>query len=292
MMLGNWSITFGNPWWLILIPMILPPLIWTSFRSLAGLGPIRRTMAILFRTAVISLIILALADLQSIRRTDRLTTMFLLDASNSVPREFQKAALGYVSEASKNRRREDLTGVVVFGKEPRVEIPPAPSELNLLGIESTVDPENTDLGAAVKLTLATFPEDTARRIVVLSDGNENRGNLLEQAQAAKSLGVQVDVVPIDYQYDREVLVEKVMIPPDVKMGETVNIDVVIHASEPTTGTLQIFQKTDNYRAPALGNEQPEPVQLKRGINVKTLRHVIKDPNFYTFSRVHTRQRQR
>src|SRR5271156_4767819 len=116
MMLGNWSITFGNPWWLILIPMILPPLIWTSFRSLSGLGPIRRTMAILLRTAVISLIILALADLQSIRRTDRLTTMFLLDASNSVPRDLQKAALGYISEASKNRRREDLAGVVVFGR--------------------------------------------------------------------------------------------------------------------------------------------------------------------------------
>ena len=124
--------------------------------------------------------------------------------------------------------------MIVFGKEPRVEVPPAPSELNLLGIESTIDPENTDLGAAVKLALATFPEDTARRIVVLSDGNENRGNLLEQALAAKSLGVQVDVLPIDYFYDREVLVEKVSIPPDVKKGETVNINVVIRASEPTT----------------------------------------------------------
>ena len=26
MMLGNWSITVGNPWWLILIPLVLPPL--------------------------------------------------------------------------------------------------------------------------------------------------------------------------------------------------------------------------------------------------------------------------
>ena len=55
MMLGNWSITFGNPWWLILIPLVIPPLIWTSFRSLSGLGPIRRMLAILFRTAVITL---------------------------------------------------------------------------------------------------------------------------------------------------------------------------------------------------------------------------------------------
>ena len=85
MMLGNWSITVGNPWWLILIPLVLPPLVWTSYRSLAGLGPVRRALAILFRTAVITLIVLALAELQSVRRTDRLTTIFLLDVSNSVP---------------------------------------------------------------------------------------------------------------------------------------------------------------------------------------------------------------
>ena len=67
------------------------------------------------------------------------------------------------------------------------------------------------------------------------------------------------------------------------MGETVNIDVVIRASEPTRGTLQIFQKADNYRAPAVGTEQPQPVELKRGINVKTLKHQITAANFYTFS---------
>ena len=92
---------------------------------------------------------------------------------------------------------------------------------------------------------------------MLSDGNENRGNLFEQALTAKSLGVQVDVLPLEYFYDREVLVEKVSIPPDVKKGETVNINVVLRASEPTRGTLQVFQKADNYRAPAVGNEQPQ-----------------------------------
>ena len=118
---------------------------------------------------------------------------------------------------------------------------------------------------------------------MISDGNENRGNLLEQALAAKALGVQVNVLPIEYFYDREVLVEKVSIPPDVKKGETVNIDVVIRASEPTRGTLQIFQKSDGRRVPAAGNEQPMPVELDRGVNVYTLKQLITEPNFYTFS---------
>ena len=36
----------------------------------------------------------------------------------------------------------------------------------------------------MKLAQATFPEDAARRIVLVSDGNQNQGNALEQAQAA------------------------------------------------------------------------------------------------------------
>lgn len=282
-MLGNLSVTVGLPWWLVLLPIILPPLILLSARSLSGLGTFRRASAILLRGAVLSLIVLALADLQAVRRHDKLTTVFLVDASQSIPQEQRKSALDYVTASSKKRRKDDLTGVIVFGKNPSVETPPSPSEVNLLGIESTVDGEYTDLSAALKLALATFPEDTARRIVVLSDGNENRGNALEQALAAKSLGVQVDVVPMEYHYDKEVLVEKVSIPPDVKEGETININVVIRASAPTRGTLQIFQKADNYRAPAPGNEQPQPVELPRGVTVLTLKQLITKPNFYTFT---------
>ena len=282
-MLGNLSVTAGRPWWLILLPLVLPPLVIMSARSLSGLGTIRRAAAILLRGTVLTLIVLALADLQAVRKHDKLTTVFLVDASQSIPQELRKSALDYVTASSKKRRKDDLTGVIVFGKNPSVETPPSPSELNLLGIESDIDGESTDLSAALKLALATFPEDTARRIVLLSDGNENRGNALEQALAAKSLGVQLDVVPMEYFYDKEVLVEKVSIPPDVKEGETVNINVVIRASAPTRGTLQIFQKADNYRAPAPGNEQPQPVELPRGVTVLTLKQLITKPNFYTFT---------
>src|SRR4051794_6985024 len=281
---GNLSITVGNPWWLVLLPLILPPLVLVSFRSLAGLGTFRRLLAIGLRGTVVTLIVLALAELQTVRRSDRLTTMFLVDISQSVPRESQGPMLEYVTAASKKRRKDDLAGAIVFGRDPRIEAPPAPTELNLMqGIESTIDPEYTDLEGAIKLALATFPEDTARRIVLLSDSNQNRGNVVEQAIAAGTLGVEIDVLPVEYFYDREVLVEKVSIPADVKKGETVNINVVVRASEPTTGTLQIFQKADNYRAPAPGNEKPVPVELQRGINVFSLQQRITEPNFYTFT---------
>ncbi|MHC5538745.1 hypothetical protein ACYOEI_11025, partial [Singulisphaera rosea] len=64
-MLGNYSVSVGQPWWLLLLPLIIPPLILVSFRSLAGLGAVRRAVAILIRTVVVTLIVLALAELQT-----------------------------------------------------------------------------------------------------------------------------------------------------------------------------------------------------------------------------------
>ena len=209
--------------------------------------------------------------------------MFVVDASNSIPREQQKAAIDYVTVASKKRRKDDMAGVIVFGKGPAGRGAAGPQRAEPAGHREHDRPREHRPGRRAQAGPGDVPRGHGPAGRVLSDGNENRGNLLEQALAAKSLGVQVDVLPIEYHYDREVLVEKVSIPPDVKKGETVNINVVIRASEPTRGTLQIFQKADNYRAPAAGNEKPVPVELQRGINVFTLKQLITEPNFYTFT---------
>ena len=125
---GNWSFSTGNPWWLILIPLVLPA---TGLVELSQPGGLGRGAAgpgdLASETAVITLIVLALAELQTVWKSDRLATIFLLDVSNSVPADQQKLALDYITEASKKRRKDDLAGMVVFGKEPRVEVPPAPA---------------------------------------------------------------------------------------------------------------------------------------------------------------------
>src|SRR4051812_14444734 len=127
-MLGNLSVTFGNPWWLLAIPLLLPPLIGMSIKSLSGLGKVRQAIAIALRTVIVTLIVLALAQVQSVRRNDKLTTIFLLDRSESIPTSPNggDTMLSYVNAAVKAQKRpDDLSGVIVFGKEPKVESPPS-----------------------------------------------------------------------------------------------------------------------------------------------------------------------
>lgn len=278
--LGTLRLAFLSPWWLALLPLILPPLLFLSFRSLAGLGKVRRALAILLRSAVVTLLVLALAQLQIVKRNDAMTTLFLLDASQSLPSDWRGPMIQFVNGAIEQHRRPgDLAGLIAFGRDAKVDNPPAEYNETITGLEASVDPEYTDLGAGIKLALATFPRDTARRIVILSDGNENRGDAYEQANIANGLGVQIDVLPISYKYENEVLVEKISLPPDVKKGETVNINVVVRASQPTAGTLQLNQDVDGSTV-AL---DAMPVELQRGVNVFSLKQTINEPNFYTYT---------
>ena len=82
--MGRWQIGFEYPYFLLLL-LILPVIWWLGFHSLAGLGPARRALALIFRSLVITLIVLALAGIQWIWISDRLTVIYLLDQSDSIP---------------------------------------------------------------------------------------------------------------------------------------------------------------------------------------------------------------
>src|SRR5262249_16799259 len=116
----------------------------------------------------------------------------------------------------------DQAGVIVFGRRPRLVLPA--SDVPRLVLEDNplggVDPPYPDIAAAIKPALASFPEGTAKRIVLLSDGNENLGNAVEQARIAQQNGVQIDVVPLatGYRNENEVLVERVEAPPTTEQG--------------------------------------------------------------------------
>ena len=284
--LAGISVAIGRPGWLVLLPILGFLVYYWSRKSLSGLGRWRRRLAISARFAVLSLIVLALAEPQIVWRNDRLTTLYMVDLSQSVPRDKIEPMLNFVRQSTlEHRQAEDLAGMVVFSKNARVEVPPAPSEIRFLGVESSLDTDNTDLSGALKLAMGSFPEDSARRIVLISDGNQNRGNAFEQALQAKAQGIQIDVLPVNYNYDnqQEVLVEKVSLPSDVKVGETVNLNVVLRATAPAKGQLQVFQSdSKGGRTPATGNEQPIPVDLPRGVSVFTLKQVITEASFYRF----------
>src|SRR5262249_2628539 len=113
----------------------------------------------------------------------------------------------------------------------------------------------TDISAALKLAMASFPEGSGKRIVLISDGNENLGNAEEQARLAQTLGIQIDVLTLGggKRNDEDVLVERVEAPQVSEQGAQVTeqgapvpIRVLVrsHPPEVVYGRLPLRQITD------------------------------------------------
>ena len=289
-LIPGFEVAFDQPWFLLLL--LLLPLIWVmSFHSLAGLGNWRRCFAILLRSTVVALLVLALAQTQIRRTTDRLTVIYLLDQSDSIPAAQRDAMLDYVVrevETHRRSREEDMAGVVVFGGTAKIEAAPYDGRLPLIGrLESSTDLQTdaTSLEAALKLAKASFPEDTARRVVVVSDGNENLGDALSLAQTMAEDGIGIDVVPVELDAQAEIAVEKIVLPADIRKGQDFEARIVLNHetgsdaenSEPVTGKLRLTMGTA--QSSELIAEQT--ITLQPGKNIHGFRHKLERAGVFT-----------
>jgi Mg-chelatase subunit ChlD len=169
-------LVFNSPWYLLLLGL-LPAMWWFSYGSLSGLGCWRRLMALGFRTLVMLLIVAALAEMQYQRTSDRLTVIYLLDQSLSIPEARRTAMIRYANASIRAQRKDekgDQAGVIVFGRNAEVEVPPVDFDIQLqTRVESLLDPEYSNLSGAMQRAMAMFPHDAAKRIVLVTDGNQN-----------------------------------------------------------------------------------------------------------------------
>ncbi len=274
------------PWWLLLLAAV-PVLVWTSYANMISLGSTRRVLVLGFRCSLIALLTLALAETYARKPNVNVTTIFVWDRSFSMPPEVaqdrdlrKERILHFINESvarNSGKKRDDRVGVIVFGKEPRLELPPnSVTKLGFKKIHSQIDPSYTDIAGAMKLALASFPEGSGKRIVLISDGNENMGRVDEQARIAKQNGVQIDVVPIaeGRKQQNEILIERIEAPPVTEKDTRLPLRVVIRSFHPQIVVAQLNVRKLMFD-PALELKQDAKergknstiVKLHQGLNV-------------------------
>jgi uncharacterized membrane protein len=283
------SLVFNSPWYLLLLAL-LPVMWWYSYRSLSGLGRWRRLGALAFRTLVLTLIVAALAETQFQKRTDKLTVIYLLDQSLSIPEARRAGMIRYVNASIREHREDakgDRAGVIVFGRDAEVEVPPVDFDIQLTTrVESLLDPEFSNLAGAMQRAMAMFPHDAAKRIVLVTDGNQNIGDALEEARAMADAGVSIDVLPVPLDQTSEVSVESVALPADVRRDQPFELRVVLNnattgnadSAKPVRGRVRVVRKARD-REETLADEA---VELEPGKRVFTIREEIDQPSFYTY----------
>src|SRR5262249_3749897 len=149
-----------------------------------------------------------------------MNVFFILDRSDSIPSPQQEGARKYVLDSAAGKKKDDKVGVLVFGAEAALETSSPHEKILLPKITGVVGTERTDIAAAIRLGTAAFPETGQKRLVLLSDGNENSGDAEAAVLAARPLGVTVDVVPLGVERGNDVSIQKLSLPNRVKKGQT------------------------------------------------------------------------
>lgn len=232
-------VELARPAALALLLAVVPLLVYLHLTSRTYLPPGRRRLALGLRLAVAGLLVLALAGPKLGGAADRLAVAFLMDLSDSVGPDARAWELDWVRRALRSMPAGDEAAIVVFGADSLVERPPGPDQ-DLPPVSSVVDGRHTDLARAIRLGMATLPGGRARKLVLLSDGNENSGDGLEQARLAAAADVPVYTVPLPASSRPEVLLDQVETPSHVRQGETFTSRLVVRSTVDTPARLHLL----------------------------------------------------
>jgi len=263
---------FHNPaaFWLLLL---IIPLIYFTRNSISGLSKWRFISSLVIRILIFILIILAIGEIHLVKENEKLCVIFVTDLSKSISAVNKDQAVAFMNKSINEKKELDEAGLVVFGSNSFVEFIPSASG-TVSEFSSMLDTNYSDISEALQLSLAMFPADSNKRIVLLSDGQENKGDALNEALLVASNNVPVDVVPLDSKLDQEIFINDFTLPEQVNINEPFEAKLVVQSS------LNADVKAQFYRDNQLIGE--DSLSLNTGKNVFFIPQEVLESGFYTY----------
>ncbi len=234
---------FSQPAFLLLALPVALALAWGIRRSLTGMRKPQRRATLALRITWILCLLLALAGLRWRHDSDALGVLFLVDDSASISAEAGAQARRFVEQSLNSRGSADAAGVIGFATRAHVWQAAALSSVLLPKWPETPEAERggTDFSRAFDFAGAALADDSIRRVVLLSDGNDTSGQGSEAAARLASAGVELLVVPLRNPDTPEVLIGEVNVPRAVKSGQPFDVRVSIESNVQTGSRVNLYQ---------------------------------------------------
>lgn len=245
--------------------------------SLVSLSLWRRMITTGLRVLLIVLLLMAVFEVKWHQRSDENVVLFILDDSESISSEAKQWAMNYLRSTAEQMSARDRAGLLIFGEEAFVEIAPSRKEdfLAQLGrISTRPSGQYTHLARAIRLALALFPEGARRRIVLLSDGEENLGDARREAIVAAAGRTPIDVIPLQESRLNDVLIERLLIPSRVQQDAAFDIRLMVQSTQSGPARVRFFQN-GHY----LGQRE---IEVCEGKNIFVFPQKISQSGFHTF----------
>lgn len=231
------GINFSNPWILLLILPGLGFILWSYSRSHRFRSKKER-WAMGLRGIIVILLILSLAGISIRKYSDKTTLIFAVDLSDST-RDAREPMASFIRKAIDTKPLKYQTGIITFGKDSVVE-QPLSHDMAFHGLETIPDPHYTDISSGLQMASALMPNDTQKRVLLMTDGNQNLGEAVERARGLSLQGIRVDGVFFDTNPDMEVQISALDLPTKLYQNEAYDIKVIIESTVNTSGNIRLY----------------------------------------------------
>lgn len=225
---------FTLPW--ALLGLLAVPFLWRwSETSLVTSTLTRRRASGALRCLIFSLLVVALTDPRWQHLTKDIQVIWLVDGSRSVAGEAVKKAEELHKHSGDRAGHESW--VIFGGKEVAVENSKKLSEVP----SEAIDDKATDLAGALKLAEASFPPGKVKTVALVSDGLETTGEAMAAAAQLKESGVKIQAFQAAPPDKPEALIQSVIAPRQVRMGEPFDVEVEAVTNREVEGEINVFR---------------------------------------------------
>jgi len=235
---------WAQPLILLLVLPALALVLWFHRRTVHPMSPKRRRVSMILRGALLVLILLAVAGPAWELMTDEQAVIFIMDHSQSQGAKGMRAAYERASRLAEELPAGTYVGFVSAGTSAVVRRMPARDRSGLAPDEElmTKDGAQTNLETAVDVAGGLFPPGTARRLVLVTDGVETRGDLAAAGRNAAVSGIVIDAVPVAGEPRRDVRVVRLR-PSRSRLheGASVALSADVESSLDGEGRIRLFE---------------------------------------------------
>ncbi len=242
----SWPLSIHTAWPAVLVAAI-PLLFWMSTRGRARLGRRHLMVTTLLRAAAILCLAFALMRPQWHGSSAGVSVVYALDVSRSVSSAFIDSAIDWIARADREGRPAQARYLAFANGVAAAATPSAIRKLVVTDASrgagatspNALDQSATNLEQALDSALLGLDNSRAKRIVLLTDGNQTTGDVWRVLPRLVAAGVRVFPVPAKVRADNDAWVAGVDLPPDVRAGEPITVVVRVIATMDATAQVSL-----------------------------------------------------
>ncbi len=227
----------------------------------------RKKILFYTRIVVILFIILSFIGIKISIDAKYTATIFVADNSKSVQKSINETNI-FIRDSLKEIGKNDWYGIVSFAGNANVDKPLSENH-SFYEIARADDGENfTNIEHALDRAQFMFLPDLKKRIVLITDGRENQGDLRKKASHLKEMGVTLDLYRIGEKEFPEIEIDKILLPKSAKKGQNIAVEVKIKSNTKTKSKIYLYGRNE-----LIGKKD---IEIDEGDNSYIFSSLVKD----------------